>query len=255
MIRAIIADDESLVRENIRMRLSNYQDIIVIEECSTGSETIQKVKKYQPDLLFLDIRMPGRNGFEVLENVKEQDELQVIFITAYDKYALKAFEANAVDYLLKPIDSERFDKAIQRTKKNLNQVDLSELKTLLADIKRQKQTASNIPDRLKVKHKGKTRFIPVADISFLMADGDYVKVNLRNSRKFFLKRDTMKYMAEKLKPVFLRIHRSTIVNTDDILEIETADDGSLAVVLKNGKRLNVSDSYRSELDHFFKSSC
>ncbi|MCW9707263.1 LytR/AlgR family response regulator transcription factor [Fodinibius salsisoli] len=256
MIRTIITDDEQLVRENIRMRLADHNDVTIVGTCTNGTETIRKVNDLQPDLLFLDIRMPGYNGFEVLADLKINHKLQVIVITAYDQYAVKAFEANAVDYLLKPINTERFNEALNRVRKNLNDIDVNELKILLKNLENRKNNSFSINQskRLAIKMKNRTRFIVVDDISHLQADGDYVKIMLGENQKPYLKRDTMKRLAKKLAPSFIRIHRSYIINSEKIVETIRSNTDDLYVKLKSGIKLKVSENYKADLERLLQNS-
>lgn len=249
MIRTIIADDESLVRENIRLRLQEHAKFSIIEECRTGSETLDKINQYKPDLLFLDIQMPGLTGLEVLNKLDDIGDLQVIFVTAYDEYAIKAFEVNAVDYLLKPIDSDRFNEALKRVQKNINALDSKKLKKLVRTLASTQEAIDqpNIPRRVRVKSNGRIRFIPISEITYLEAAGDYVELHISGSKKTHLKRVTMKQMAKELASDFIRIHRSYLVKKDEILEFIISDNDRWSVVLNDDTKLTVSSGYRSKL--------
>lgn len=256
MIQTIIADDESFARENIRLRLQEHDKFNIIAECSTGSETLDKINEHQPDLLFLDIRMPELTGLEVLYKLDEISNLQVIFITAYDEYAIKAFELNAVDYLLKPIDSTRFHEALQRVQKNLNAVDSKQLREIVQaiDSTKQKTDRQKPPSRISVKNKGRIRFIPTDEIIYLKAAGDYVELHIKGSDKTYLKRETMKQMVKELSPAFIRIHRSYIIKKDEILELKTSNNDKWSVILHDGTELKVSGGYKAKLQEITKTA-
>ncbi len=235
MKKAIIIDDEPLARSIIIDYLKNYKDIQVVEECSNGFEGIKALNTHQPDLIFLDIQMPKITGFEMLELIENPP--CVIFTTAFDEYAIKAFETNATDYLLKPFNLERFDKAIQKFNNSNTASNTSQTKNLI-------DNAAKLPvqnERVVVKTGNKIKVISVYDIEYLEADDDYV--NIHTFEGNFLKNRTLSFFEKTLDDtLFIRIHRSFIVKLDQITKIEPYEKDSHIVILKSGKRIPVSKS-------------
>jgi len=232
MIRTILIDDESLARDVVKHYLSSFPDIEVVAECADGFEGLKAITQHQPDFIFLDIQMPKINGFEMLELVEKHPA--VIFTTAFDEYAIKAFEVNAVDYLLKPIDKARFDQAIQKLPARLNNADGSTQELL--------DSASLNPaqnNRVVVKKNGVIKIIAVTDIHYLEADDDYVK--LSTTEGIFHKNKTMSFFEQTLEPAqFIRIHRSYIINLAQVTRIELKEKDSYIVLLKSDIWLPVS---------------
>jgi two-component system LytT family response regulator len=230
MKKAIIIDDEPLARSIILEYLAAHPNITVLEECNNGFEGLKAIKEHEPDLIFLDIQMPKITGFEMLELLDEKP--QVIFTTAFEEYAIKAFEANAIDYLLKPFDQQRFNKAITKC---LSEQITQNFKTVLEE-------ASLTPaqnERVVVKTGSKIKIIPVYDIIYLEADDDYVNINTPEGA--FLKNKTMSFFEKNLsEKEFIRIHRSYIVKLDQITKIENYEKDSHIVLLRNGQKLPVS---------------
>lgn len=236
-MKTIIIDDEPLARSIVREYLQSYNDIEVIAECGDGFEGMKAIQQHKPDLIFLDIQMPKINGFEMLELFDEPPA--VIFTTAFDEFAIKAFESNAVDYLLKPFNKERFDKAIQ---KFLQQTTTQQTQSVL-------QTAAQSPgqqNRIVVKVGNKIKIIPVTQINYLEAADDYVKIVTAEGT--FLKKRTMIFFEESLTSWhFVRIHRSYIVNTQLITRIDAHEKDSHLVLLSTGAKLPVSKTGYSKL--------
>ena len=236
-MKTIIIDDEPLARSIVREYLQSYSDIEVIAECSDGFEGMKAIQQHKPDLIFLDIQMPKINGFEMLELFDEPPA--VIFTTAFDEFAIKAFESNAIDYLLKPFNKERFDKAIQ---KFLQQSTTQQTQSVL-------QTAAQSPgqqNRIVVKVGNKIKIIPVTQINYLEAADDYVKIVTAEGT--FLKKRTMNFFEESLTTWhFVRIHRSYIVNTQLITRIDAHEKDSHLVLLSTGAKLPVSRTGYSKL--------
>lgn len=229
MIKAIIIDDEPLARFVLLELLQQYPQIKVIRECSDGFEGMKAIQQHDPQLLFLDIQMPKINGFEMLELLEQPPA--VIFTTAYDEYALKAFEANAIDYLLKPFSRERFDKALQ---KFLNHEQLRPKALSGPALPEQSQ-------RIVVKTAGKIKIIPVADIQYLEAADDYVKIFTAEGS--FLKNKTMGYFEKALDAkLFVRTHRSYLINVQHITRIEPYEKESYMGILKSSAQVPVSKS-------------
>lgn len=220
----------------------------VVAECSNGREAIAEVEALTPDLLFLDIAMPEKNGFGVVRAIADKRMPAVVFVTAHDEYALKAFEVHAVDYLLKPFDRRRFETALAAARNRLAQGGNGDLSQRLMNILQgmEKPRRSRSLERITVKKAGRIIFLGVPDIRWVDASGNYVKLNTADGS--YLLRETMAGLEERLpSETFLRIHRSTIVNVDEIQEIEPLFHGEYSVTLKGGPRLTLSRSYRNQL--------
>ncbi|MFL5810881.1 MAG: LytR/AlgR family response regulator transcription factor [Flavisolibacter sp.] len=232
MIRAIIVDDEPLARSIVKEYLQQIPEIEVVQECNDGFEGLKAVIQHQPELIFLDIQMPKINGFEMLELMEQRPA--VIFTTAFDEYAIRAFETYAVDYLLKPFNKDRFDKAIE---KFFNQAPAQKknMESLL-------QSETSLPsqtERIVVKTAGKIKIIPVTDIQYLEAADDYVKIF--TSEGSFLKNKTMSFFENSLSSnQFVRTHRSYIVNVHDITRIDPYEKENHLAILRSGARIPVS---------------
>jgi two-component system LytT family response regulator len=253
-VKVLIVDDEPLARERIRTLLRSEPDVEVVGECSNGRQAVTAIRKLQPDLLFLDVQMPEMDGFGVLQATKTDSMPAVIFVTAYDKYALKAFEVHAQDYLLKPFDRERFTKALRRVKMQHEQIqkDKAEggtagalaqrLLALLEDLK----SNGKYLDRLVVKSGGRVLFLRTEEIEWIQAEGNYVRLHL--GPESHLLRDTMNALQARLDPKrFVRVHRSTLVNLERIKEIHPMFRGEYVVILHDGARLTLSRGYRQRL--------
>jgi len=234
MIRTILIDDESLARDIVKHYLSSFPDIEVLAECSDGFEGLKAITQHQPDFIFLDIQMPKINGFEMLELVENPPA--VIFTTAFDEYAIKAFEVNAVDYLLKPIEKSRFDLAMQKLPLRLNASDDAVGNQELLESAAMSPAQHN---RVVVKKNGIIKIIAVSDIQYLEADDDYVKLSTTDG--IFHKNKTMSFFERTLDPgQFIRIHRSYIINLAQVTKIELKEKDSYIVLLKSDIWLPVS---------------
>ena len=248
-IRILIVDDEPLARDKLRGFLEKEEGVEVIGECRDGKEAIEAVAEKQPDLLFLDVQMPELDGFEVIEHLDKDQKLPVVvFVTAYDQYALKAFEVHAVDYLLKPFDRDRFREALARAREEIERRSTTEvreqLEALMAEIREQR--GKQYSDRLVIKTQGRVVFVKVDDVEWVDAAGNYVKIHAGGDEH--LLRETMTGLEERLDPDrFLRIHRSTIVNLEQIKELQQQFHGDYVVILHNGQRLTLSRSYRDRV--------
>jgi len=228
-MKAIIIDDEPLARVMVKEYLQSYPQITVAEECNDGFEGMKAIQHHQPDLIFLDIQMPKINGFEMLELIDHPP--LVIFTTAFEEYAIKAFDAHAADYLLKPFSKERFDKAMQKL--TLQRVNATQA---VVDMALQTATPSN---RIVVKDNGKIKIIPMAQVQYLEAADDYVKIITADGS--FLKKKTMQYFEDSLPPQeFIRIHRSYLINASLITRIDLHEKDSHLLLLTTGARLPVS---------------
>jgi two-component system LytT family response regulator len=234
MIKALIIDDEPLARSIVKEYLQEQSAIEVVQECSDGFEGIKAIMQHHPDLIFLDVQMPKINGFEMLELVDQKPG--VIFTTAFDEYAIRAFEAHAVDYLLKPFSKERFDKAIEKyfNSASVQKKNMDHLLTASAGLPSQSE-------RIVVKTGGKIKIIPVQDIHYLEGADDYVKIH--TSEGNYLKNKTMGFFEETLpSSVFVRTHRSYIVNVQEITRIDPYEKENHVAILRSGARVPVSRS-------------
>jgi two-component system LytT family response regulator len=255
MMRVVIVDDEELARRGIRARLLRASDVDIVAECRSAGEAVEGIRRTSPDLVFLDVQMPGKSGFDVIESIGWDRFPQVIFVTAHDNYAIRAFEVNALDYLLKPIDDERFDLAFQRARKSLTLVRDSEfgrrLSSVLGDFKSSLEPhGSATADRLVVRSGGKVAFVKISEIDWIEAGGDYVTLHAR--KQSWLLRETISEMETKLAPNgFARIHRSTMVNLERIVEMKALDNGEYRVFLLDGTQLKLSRNYRYALSRMF----
>ncbi len=250
MIRAILADDEALARHKLRELLRNEAEIEIAGEGANASETIDLVRDTSPDLLFLDIRMPGRDGFDILRELAACEGVQMpltIFTTAYDSYALRAFDIHAVDYLLKPFTAERLHKAVQRasdqlarTRQNGNGKD------------RQVENGKTHSTRMVFKSRGRILFLPVSEIRWIAAEENYVRIC--TGTETHLLRDTMGRIEERLDPsMFLRVHRSAIVNLQYVKEVRTNANSEFSVILSNGQKVSMSRSYHARIGELLAS--
>lgn len=232
-MKVIIIDDEPLARSIVKEYLQKYPQIEIVEECNDGLEGLKAIQQHQPDLVFLDIQMPKINGFEMLELIEQPPA--VIFTTAFDEYAIKAFDTHAIDYLLKPFSQERFDKAIQKWTEQKNVSSEKATQELL-------ETASQSPaqsQRIVVKNGSKIKIIPVQDVFYLEAADDYVKIHTKDG--YFLKNKTMNHFEQVLDPQhFVRSHRSYIINIQQITRIDPYEKDNHVAILKSGVKVPVS---------------
>lgn len=235
MSKVIIIDDEPLARSIVKEYLQKHADLELVAECGDGFEGIKAIQQYQPDLVFLDIQMPKINGFEMLELLEQPPA--VIFTTAFDEYAIKAFEAHAIDYLLKPFNQERFNKAVAKWSEQKNNTQENKTSELL-------ETASQSPSqsqRIVVKNGSKIKIIPVHDIYYLEAADDYVKIHTQEG--YFLKNKTMSHFEQVLdEQLFVRSHRSYIINIQQITRIDPYEKDNHVAVLRTGIKVPVSRS-------------
>lgn len=231
--RTIIIDDERLAREELKSVLKDFNEINVIDEAQNGDEGIEKIKKHQPDLIFLDVNMPGLTGFEML---KKLDEIpHVIFVTAYDEYAIKAFEVNALDYLLKPVDVDRLNEAIDK----LKSTDDNEFESSLTSRIDRKNRPLTVEDKVFIKDGEKCYFVELSEVRMLESDGNYVKVYFGNSRPLILR--SLNSFEERLDQAhFFRANRKFIINLNWIEKIENWFNGGLQVQLKGGDKIEIS---------------
>lgn len=243
MKKVVLIDDEPLARSLLKEYLSAYPEFQIVDECSNGFDGVKSIQSLAPDLIFLDVRMPKLNGFEMLELLDHMPS--VIFTTAFDEYAMKAFDANATDYLLKPISQDRFDKAIG---KFLLQENSKEIKQLVDS--GSIRNTEDYETRIAVKSGHDIRIIPIDEISYIESYDDYVKIHVNES--VFVKKKTMAYYEENLNPKrFIRIHRSFIVNLDKIQSLTNSEGEKQEVKLIDGKCLGVSRSGIQKLREVF----
>lgn len=245
MISVVIADDEPLARERLRSLVTGHPDLTVVAECADGRETVATVARLAPDLAFLDIQMPELDGFGVLEALAPTHRPAVVFVTAYDEYAIHAFEVNAVDYLLKPVDPRRFEEALSRARTRLSLPDsgrLAELDQLLAELRR----VRGYPSRLVAKLGNTVSLVPVEEIDWIEARGNYAR--LHAARVVHLIREPLRSLEARLDPDrFARVHRSAIVNLERIATVEPFFHGEYILMLRNGTRLTSSRTQSARL--------
>lgn len=249
-IKVLIVDDEPPARRNLRALLKGDPEIELVKECGNGKEAVSSIRALEPDLVFLDVQMPEMDGFAVLDKLAGQPLPVIIFVTAYDQYALKAFEVSALDYLLKPFSDERFRKALAQAKQQIAQQDASafgrKMLTLIGARDWQPE-APRYLTRLMIKAAGRVLFIRVDEVDWIEAEDNYVR--LHTGGKAHLLRQTMHELETALDPTrFVRVHRSAIVNLDRIQELRPLFNGEALVVLHDGKELKLSRSRRELLE-------
>ena len=245
-IKTLIVDDEPLARERLAALLAAESDIEVVGQARDGEEAVTAIQDHSPQLVFLDVQMPHMNGFDVIEAVGSERMPLVIFVTAYDQHALKAFQVRALDYILKPFDRERFTDALQRARRQIEREETGDLgRRLLALVKDLRRDQPKT-DRLVVKSGGRLFFLRMDEIDWIEAAGNYVRLNVGTTSH--LLRETMNAIEGRLDPEkFFRIHRSRIVNMERIQEMQPWLNGEYAVVLRTGTRLTLSRGYREKL--------
>jgi two-component system LytT family response regulator len=245
-IRTMVVDDEPVARERMVGLLQQEKDIELVGEYADGQQAINAIQAQHPDLVFLDVQMPACDGFGVIEQVGADRMPAVVFVTAYDEYALKAFEVHAIDYLLKPFGRDRFQQTLQHAREHLERRRAGDLgRRLLALVQDIKPEPTKL-DRLVVKSGGRVFFLRTDEIDWIEAAGNYVRLHLSEDSHLF--RETMNNMESRLDTRrFVRIHRSRIVNTDRIKELQPWFNGEYVVVLQNGTRLTLSRGYREKL--------
>ena len=249
-LAAVIVDDEELARQRIKDLLESHPAVRVVEECRTGREAVDSISKKRPDLVFLDINMPDLDGFGVIEEVGRERMPAVIFVTAYDQYAVRAFEASAIDYLLKPFDQARFHQAVERALDRYRSEQVGELGERMEKLlglgqlrSRPEPARGTLSDRMVVRQSGTVHLVRVDEIDWIESARNYVKI--RCGEETFTMRDTLSNVEARLDPErFLRIHRSTLVNLDRIRRIEPGYGSESRVELEDGTRLVVSRAYR-----------
>jgi two-component system LytT family response regulator len=251
-IKVLIVDDERPARTMIRALLGGRDEIEIVGECENGQEAIGAIVSRQPDLIFLDVQMPETDGFEVIERLAGSESLpHIVFVTAYDQYAVRAFEKGALDYLLKPFDRERFERALKRAVSQIQsrkQEDFGE--RLLSLLNERGGAADEYLERLIVKREGRVFFLKTADIFWIQAEGNYVLLHTERQKHYF--REPISSLENKLDPRrFRRIGRGAIVNLEAVSELQQWSRGDYLVILKNGVELKLSHRYRENLSRHF----
>ena len=245
-IRTLIVDDMRLARNRLARQLEQDPDVELLGECAGGKEAIEAIRDMRPDLVFLDVQMPEVGGFDVLEAIGPGTVPVVVFVTAYDQFAIRAFEVSAVDYLLKPFEGTRLQEALDRAKRQLRVREQDGVDARLGALLESLGSRSNQADRLALKVDGRTVFVSSSEIDFIEAAGNYVRIQA--GADSFMVRDRLSAFEERLdRATFIRIHRSTIVNVTRIKEMHPLFNGDQSLVLKTGKRLTLSRTYRDAL--------
>ncbi len=250
-IRVLIVDDERLAREGVRALAEAEPDVIVTGECANGHAAVDALRGGGVDLMFLDVQMPGMDGFEVLRAIPEADLPVVVFLTAFDQHALKAFDANALDYVVKPFSDERFRLAVSRARRQVHQRRLGEAGAGIAELAallKGHAPAGRWVDRIAVRSIGRVAYVRVADITWIGAADYYAELHTRDG-KTHLVREAMQHVEERLDPArFIRVHRSAIVALDQVAELRTDSTDRKMVVLRDGTRVPLGKSRREELE-------
>lgn len=245
-VRVLIVDDEPIAREGVRVQLLKDPNVDIVAECGNGLEAVGAIQELSPNVVFLDVQMPGMSGFEVLEAVGSANMPAVVFVTAYDKYALQAFDVNAVDYLLKPFDADRFQRAFQRALRSLQKQSVEFISQRLQKLLESLHPDKKYLDRLVVKSGGRIFFLQTSEIDWIEAADNYVSLHLGNETHLI--RETLGGLETKLNPdEFVRIRHSQIVNVKRIKELHPLFKGEYEIVLHNGPRLTSSRRFRQRL--------
>lgn len=260
-IRTILVDDEKLAIQGLQLRLEAFPDVEVIDTCSNGREAIRKIKTEKPDLVFLDIQMPGFDGFSVVKGVMEIEPPLFVFVTAYQEHAIRAFEANAVNYLMKPVDEDKLADTIERVRQRLAEKRSAEeaekLKNVLSEVApdaveampEQEDGTNRYEKLINVKDRGQIFRVDVDSIEHIEAAGDYMCIYTGDNS--LILRETMKDLERRLDPrMFQRVHRSTIVNLDQVRQVKPHTNGECFLVLESGAQVKVSRSYRDVVARF-----
>jgi two-component system LytT family response regulator len=246
IIRVLIVDDEPLARGVLREMLQSDPDVMIVGECANGKEAVRAIRELAPELLFLDIQMPEMGGFEVLDALAEGQVPHLVFVTAYDQYAVRAFEVHALDYILKPFDRERFQASWQRAKAQVLRVRNGGMEQKILSLLEDLKAGTKYLERLVIKSSGRIYFLETNDIDWIQAEGNYVSVH--TGKKSHLLRETISSLENQLDPKkFLRIHRSAIVRIDSIKELQPWFHGEYHIILHDGTQLTLSRNYRDRL--------
>ncbi len=245
-IRVLIVDDESLARDMLREMLQSDRQVVIVGESANGREAVEAIRTHSPDLIFLDVQMPELGGFEVLETIGAGPLPHVIFVTAYDQYAVRAFEVHALDYILKPFDQDRFDVAWRRARAHILAQQNGGTDQRILQLLEELKAGNKYLERLVLKSGGRIYFLETSDIDWIEAEGNYVSVH--SGKKSHLLRETISSLESQLDPKkFVRIHRSSIVRIDRIQELQPWFHGEYRVILNSGTQLTLSRNYREKL--------
>lgn len=270
MLKVLVIDDEPLARKGMLFRLGSFPELNVVAECGNGKEALEAIQQHQPDLIFLDVEMPGMDGFAVLEQLKQLNFTlpYVIFVTAYDHYALAAFDVNAIDYVLKPVEAERLAAAVNKAMQAIGSKDDQKHKSQLAEVvsrltgdapatilerldKSEPVVDSRFPEAISIKDSGEITRVPVIEIDWVDAAGDYMCIHTKDGQTHIL-RKTMKELEQELDPrLFVRVHRSAIVNVHTIVKLQMLPNGEHQLVLSNQQTIKVSRSYKDRVKQVF----
>jgi two-component system LytT family response regulator len=249
MIRTLIVDDLDLARENIRIRLRKHRDVTVVGEAACARDALAAISKLSPDLIFLDIQMPGSDGFEIVENLRQSSPPAVIFVTAHDEYAVKAFVANAEHYLLKPIDDDQFEEALQRARHSLSMRGQTQQNVRSMPDQEAHRPGLGVQgylDRIAVKDRDNYRMLKTSLIDWIESDGNYIR--LRTKGQTYSTRMVLKEVEAKLNPAqFARISKSIVINLDSVVEIKKLWHGDFEILLADRARVRLSRRYRSQV--------
>jgi two-component system, LytTR family, response regulator len=249
-IRALIVEDEPLARERLKMYLADEPDIEIIGECADGRQAVSAIRSLDPDLVFLDIQLPELDGFGVVEEVGAERMPTVVFVTAYDQHAMRAFDVYALDYLLKPYKRERLRRAVERARAQVRRGKGEALSEQLLSLLESVRPGSRSVERLMIKSPGRVYFIRADEIDWIESEGNYVRIHAGKESHFL--RDTLGSMEARLdRQKFVRIHRSTIVNVESIKELQPLFSGDYAVILHGGGRLTMSRGHKEKLLSLF----
>ena len=248
-LRAILVDDEPLARTHLRGLLAEHEGIEVVGEAGNGHDAIALIARERPDLVFLDIQMPELDGFGVVQAIGAEHMPVTVFVSAYDEYALKAFEAHALDYLMKPVDRERFGhsvaRAVSRVRQDAGMAAREPLARLVSQLARERRPV----DRLAIKQDGRVLFLRIPDIDWVETDGDHVRIHI--GPHVYVHRMTLTRLEERLPaPMFLRIHRSTLINVERIREMQPWFQGDYVLILQDGTKLTTGRTYRENVRRF-----
>jgi len=253
--KVLIVDDEPLARRGIRARLKSVPDLLILADCEDGIAGLKVIRRHQPDLVFLDIQMPGLSGFDMLKRLPKSKTPFIIFLTAYDEYALRAFEVHALDYLLKPIDDQRFTESVERAIRQLKLQAGGSIEARLRNLLDEHTSDRSRPylERFTVRTGSRITFVLADEIDWIEAVGDYAGLHVGNKNS--LLRETLTALEERLDPAkFIRIHRSAIVQVSRICELRTLPNRELRLRLTTGADLKVSRTYRARLDPWLSAS-
>ena len=246
-IRALIVDDEPLARERIRTLLKDEPELEIVSESANGSEAVRDIQRLAPDLVFLDVQMPELTGFEVLDRLDPARMPVIVFVTAYDQYALRAFEVCALDYLLKPFDRERFGRALARARSELNRRQAGQMNKRVLKLLTELGSGKKHLEKLMIRAGGRVFFLRAEEIDWIEAAGNYVR--LHAGKEAYLYRETMSKLEAQLNPErFARIHRSAMVNVERIKEMQPWFRGDYVIVLRDNQKLMLSRTYRGRLN-------